>query len=114
MNTGDHAIRVMTRVIRKKIIVKQDLVITTITVALNNVYVNMVGGVILMVIVFHLVMSAQYRRHVKRKTLLTLTALVIVNLTVMDGLATIIGAIKAVHVRRALSCLLYTSDAADE
>ena len=82
---------------------KQDLVITTITVALNNVYVNMVGGVILMVIVFHLVTSAQYRRHAKRKTLLTLTALVIVNLTVMDGLATIIGAIKAVHVRRALS-----------
>ena len=103
MNTGEHAIRTSILIGVKKIIVKQDSVIIILTVALNNVFVNMVGGVILMVIVFHLVTSAQYRRHAKRKTLLTLTALVIVNLTVMDGLATIIGAIKAVHVRRALS-----------
>ena len=103
MNTGEHAIRTFILIIVKKIIVKQDLVIIILTVAMNNVYVNMVGGVILMVIVFQAVTSALYRHLVKRKTLLILTVLVIVNLTVMDGLATIIGAIKAVHVQRALS-----------
>ena len=103
MNTGEHAIRTTILVIGKKMIVKQDLVIIMVMVALNNVSVNMVGGVILMVIVFQAVTSAQYHHLVKRKTLLTLTVLVIVNLTVMDGLATIIGAIKAVHVQRASS-----------
>ena len=103
MNTGEHAIRTSILIIVKKIIVRQDSVIIIITVALNNVFVNMAGGVILTVIVFQAVTSALYRHHAKRKTLLTLTALVIVNLTVMDGLATIIGAIKAVRVQKALS-----------
>ena len=103
MNTGEHAIRTTILGIVKKMIVKQDLVIIMVMVALNNVYANMDGGVILMAIVFQAVTSALYHHLVKRKTLLTLTVLVIVNLTVMDGLATIIGAIKAVHVQRASS-----------
>ena len=81
----------------------QDLVIIMVTVALNNVYVIMDGGVIRMVTVFQVVTIAQYRHHVKRRIQLILTALVIANLTVMDGLATIIGVNKAVHVQRALS-----------
>ena len=84
-------------------IVKQDLVIIMVMVALNNVYANMDGGVILMAIVFQAVTSALYHHLVKKKILLTLTAPVTMNLTVMDGLATIIGAIKAVHVQRASS-----------
>ena len=90
-------------VIERKTIVKQDSETIIITDALNNAYVNMDGGVILMVIVSKVVTSAQYRHHVKRKILLILIALVIVNLTVMDGLAMIIGVNKAVHVLRALS-----------
>lgn len=90
-------------VIGKKTIVKQDSETIIITDALNNAYVNMDGGVILMVIVSKVVTSAQYRHHVKRRILLILTALVIVNLTVTDGLAMIIGVNKDVHVQMVLS-----------